>query len=513
MTAQYRGALVWGIGAALWVAGLVAVAPVAGAFLLSPPISAVVALSPGWLATAVIERLGAAAQPLLAAVLALAFVGAAAAAGYLREQRREGPGLRSLGFWGPAAAGIGLYWLSPVPFEIPGVVAAAATGAPPYLFAYATRRAVRRGTDYARRGMLRRTAAGAAAVGVLGGLSAAGERVGVDVGAARSDDPLPERLKRGTGRTIGSPNTGNDTAVETEGEFGFGFGGMPARVERIEAHYVVDINPQNPTIDSADWELAVGGAVEEPYALSLDDLIEHPDTVSLPITMVCISNPVGGDLISTTTWHAVPLEALVDEAGVREAAVDVVTKAVDGYSEAIPLETAREMDAFVAFGADGATLTPSHGFPARLLLPGRYGMKSTKWLTEIELATEEHDAYWESRGWDEEAVINTLAYARGAARTEGEVAVGGVAYAGVRGIQKVEVSRDGGDTWQEAELEDPPSEHAWRRWRHIFPAPDTEKVEVVVRAVDGTGSRQTREESNPHPGGSTGWHRRTFFVE
>lgn len=513
MAAEHRGAVVWGVGATLWVVALLAVTPLVGAFLLGPPVSALVALSPGWLATAAIESLGKAAQPLLAAGVALAFVAGAAGAGYLRERTRSGPGLRSLSLWAPAAGGVALYWLSPVPFKLTGAVAAAATGAPPYLFAYLTRRAVLAGTDYARRGMLRRTAAGAVAVGALATLSEAGARAGLNVGASRANDPLPERLKRETGRTVGSPNVGNDTATETEGAFGFDFGGMPERVEPIRAHYVVDINAQDPTVDSADWELGVTGAVERPYALSLDDLIEHPDAVSIPVTMVCISNPVGGDLISTSTWQAVPLEAILDEAGVGEEAVDVVTKAVDGYSEAIPVETAREMDAFVAFGADGATLTASHGFPARLLLPGRYGMKSTKWLTEIELSTSEHDAYWERRGWDEEGVVNTLSYARGAARKGDEVAVGGVAYAGVRGIQDVEVSLDGGNSWETAELEDPPSEYAWRRWRRVFPAPDAGKVRVAVRAVDGTGRRQTREESRPHPGGSTGWHRRTFFLE
>ena len=509
MVSERRSVVIWMIGATLWVAALLAVTPVVGALMLAPPVSAVVALAPGWLATAAIETLGKATQPLLVAGVALSFVVAAGALGFYRERYRNGPRVPALGFWGPAVGGVVLYWLSPVPFKPVGVVAAGATGVPPYVFGYVTQRAVRRGTDHARRGLLRRAGAGAIAVGALGALSTVGERTGTNAGASRAGEPLPEQFKTRTGRTIGSPNTGNETAVKIEGEFGFDFGGMPPRIERIEDHYIVDINAQDPTIDSDDWTLEVTGAVEESYSLSLTDLIEHPNAVSVPVTMVCISNPVGGDLISTTTWQGVPLDALLDEAGVRAEAVDVVTKAVDGYSEAIPVETAREMDAFVAFGADGTTLSPSHGFPARLLLPGRYGMKSTKWVTEIELTTSEHDAYWEKAGWDEEAVVNTLSYVRGAARKGDEVVVGGIAYAGVRGIQSVEVSRDGGDSWQEATLEDPPSEYAWRRWRHVFPAPDVNRLEVMVRATDGTGTRQTGERSPPHPGGSTGWHRRT----
>ncbi|MFB6121568.1 MAG: molybdopterin-dependent oxidoreductase [Halobacteriaceae archaeon] len=507
MQTDRREGLVWAGAGALWVVGLALVRPLTGD-LLDPPVSAVVAAAPGWLATAAIEAFGGAAQSLLAAGSALAILALLGLAGALSARS---PPLWAVGgaFGGGA---FGLYWLVPLPVRPIGVLAAVATALPPVLFVRAGRTAAWQGTDHARRRSMRRVVRGGAAVGAMGVLSKAGAWVGAGVGAPRADDPLPDRYKRETGRTVGSPNTGTDSAGETTGAFGFDFAGMPPRVEDDDDHYVVDINRQDPVVRADSWTLTVTGAVASPAEYSLDDLIDHPDAVSVPVTMVCISNEVGGDLISTTTWQAVPLDALLDSAGVRDEAVDVVTRAVDGYSEAIPVEAAREMAAFVAFGAGGSTLRSAHGFPARLLLPGRYGMKSTKWLTEIELSTSEHDAFWEARGWDEEAVVNTLAYVRGAARRDGEVAVGGVAYAGERGIDSVAVSHDGGETWHEAELEAPPSPYAWRRWRHIFPAPDADEVTVVARAVDGTGERQTAERSGPHPGGSTGWHHKTISL-
>jgi DMSO/TMAO reductase YedYZ molybdopterin-dependent catalytic subunit len=375
--------------------------------------------------------------------------------------------------------------------------------------------------------------AGASAAESLGGggsgdAEASGAGQPLDAGGSNGSDPVQE--KRDTGRTVTSTATataggssasgGGSTSVTTaadagtdgdgdaEDPFGFDFSGMPARVGSVDDHYVVDINTSDPEVNADQWSLGVYGHVDTRLALSHRELLEREDMVSRPVTMVCISNEVGGQLIDTTTWQGIPLAALLEEAGVRDGAVDVVTRAVDGYSEAIPIEVARENRVMLAVGADGMTLTPEHGFPARLLIPGRYGMKSTKWVEGIEVVTEEHDAYWETRGWDEEAVVNALSYIRGIDRAGSQSAVGGVAYAGTRGIRRVEVSVDGGDTWTDADLEEPAGRYSWRRWRHVFDRDLSRSYEVVVRAIDGEGTLQTDEESPPHPGGSTGWHRR-----
>jgi DMSO/TMAO reductase YedYZ molybdopterin-dependent catalytic subunit len=297
------------------------------------------------------------------------------------------------------------------------------------------------------------------------------------------------------------------SVADTDADFGYDFAGMPVPVGTAEDHYVVDKAVSNPNVDAGRWSLSVRGAVQDSRELSLSDLVSHPEARDMTVTTVCISNEVGGDLISTAEWRAVPVRALLAEAGVAGAAVDVVTTAADGYSEAVPwdLVDGRE-DVVLAVGMDDRTLPTEHGFPARLLVPGRYGMKSTKWVETVEVSASEHDAYWEARGWDEEAVVNTLSYVRAVQRRGGRVAVGGVAYGGRRGVDRVEVSLDGGETWTDADLEAPPSEHAWRRFRAVLERPDSGPKDVVVRATDGSGNRQTREQTGPHPGGSTGWH-------
>jgi DMSO/TMAO reductase YedYZ molybdopterin-dependent catalytic subunit len=391
------------------------------------------------------------------------------------------------------------------------------------------------GTDLARRGALSRTGLAAGAVVGLGAGARAVDGVSEEPeGAARAGQPLnvtgdsnAVQEKRDTGRTVtstattaaGASSDGADEPTATavpestdDGEtdpFGFDFSGMPARVGSLDDHYVVDINTSDPEVNTDDWSLSLAGHVDTELSLSHRELLNRDDLVSRPVTMVCISNDVGGQLIDTTTWQGIPLASLLEETGIRDGAVDVVTHAVDGYSEAIPVDVARQNRVMLAVGADGMTLTPSHGFPVRLLIPGRYGMKSTKWIDRIEVTAEEHDAYWESRGWDEKAVVNTLSYIRGIDRSgsTGESVIGGVAFAGTRGIQRVEVSVDGGDTWNGADLEPAAEPYAWRRWRYVFERDISRSYEAVVRAIDGEGTVQTREESPAHPGGSTGWHR------
>ncbi|WP_156588797.1 molybdopterin-dependent oxidoreductase [Halorubrum sp. CBA1125] len=275
------------------------------------------------------------------------------------------------------------------------------------------------------------------------------------------------------------------------------------------------MNP--PILDPEAWTLDVGGAVAEPYALAYDDLVGHDASVEQTTTMVCISNRVGGDLIGTAHWTGVQLSDLVDAADPATDAADVVTHAADGYSEAIPLDLVEREDILIAYGMGDRTLATEHGFPARLLIPGRYGMKMTKWIDRIEVTGTDHEAYWEARGWDEEAVVNTMSYVRGAERDGDRVVVGGVAFGGLEtGIEElsaVEVSVDDGETWGDAELEAPIAPHAWRRWRYEFDAPDRTEFDVVVRAVRRDGTVQTEERTEPRPGGSTGWHRTTVEVE
>jgi DMSO/TMAO reductase YedYZ molybdopterin-dependent catalytic subunit len=354
---------------------------------------------------------------------------------------------------------------------------------------------------------------------------------------AQSGDQTPSataaRPKTATGRTEpdgstvtpGATETGEEmsdaaarsvpvtvTTRDTEAAFDFAFEGMPPQLTPVADHYVVDKQLDDPELSADDWALTVGtgDATTETVTYSLTDLIGHDASTRRVVTLACISNPVAGPLISTMRWRGIPLSTLLSEAGVTDDAVDVVTRAADGYEEAIPWEIVRDRPGIVlAYGANGQTLPREHGFPARLLVPGRYGMKMTKWVTELGAVEREFDGYWQTRGWDEEAPVQTLSAIRAAQRRGDRIGLGGIAFAGSRDIQRVEVSLDGGESWHDATLEAPPSPLARRRWRYVTErSPGT--FEAVVRATDGTGTVQTERRSTPHPDGATGWHRTEF---
>jgi len=484
------------VGAAIgvaWIAGLFAVGPLVGGFAAETIAEAVIVSSPGWLSTAAVSTLGFYATPVLVASVVAALVAVPTAILALRplpERGAETVAVASLIVTVPLlyAVGSGL--------SAAFLVAAALCVAAPASVAYGLRPT---GSTRTRRRFLRRTGAY-----VLGGtVAAAGLRSVFDrVAGPRVSERAGEPLLRSTN--------------PPEGDSAFDIAGMPAAITEYGDHYVIDINVNPPAVDLDTWRLDVEGAVDEPYSLTYDELLDHDDRVEQPTTMLCISNEVGGDLVGTGHWTGVQLSDLVAAAAPDEAAVSVVTHAADGYNEAIPVDLIEREDVLIAYGMGDRTLEPEHGFPARLLIPGRYGMKMTKWIDRIELREEEHEAYWEERGWDEQAVVNPMSYVRGAERDGDEVVVGGVAFAGletgVEEISGVEVSVDGGETWT-AELESQLGAHAWRRWRHAFEAPDRSEFEVVARAVLRDGTVQTDVETSPRPSGATGWHRETVSVE
>ncbi|MFC5279801.1 molybdopterin-dependent oxidoreductase [Halorubrum rubrum] len=502
-----RRALGGGVVGAAWVAGLFAAAPLVGGFGVEPVAEAIIAISPGWLSTLAIDLLGFYATPTLVAAVVVGVVVAAAACGVLVPSAIERTGSHSIGETlrsrtGTAVAAVVVAATLPLFLAVGAgpslalVVGVAVAVAPPALVA---RRLP--GTDRlrGRRGFLRRVGG----LAVAGSLPLAGLRFLFGrLGGPEESERVGEPLERSVSPPSGDPD--------------FDFGGMPPAVTPPADHYVVDVNVNPPVVDPEAWSLDVDGAVAEPYSLAYDDLVGHEERLEQTTTMVCISNEVGGDLIGTAHWTGVQLSDLVAAAGPAEGAVDVVTHATDGYSEAIPMEIVERDDVLIVYGMGDRTLETEHGFPARLLVPGRYGMKMTKWIERIEVSGVDHEAYWEERGWDEEAVANTMSYVRAGVREGDRVVVGGVAFGGLEtGLEElagVEVSVDGGETWNEGELEPQVAPHAWRRWRYAFDAPDRTAFDVVVRAVRRDGTVQTEERTGPRPGGSTGWHRETLEV-
>ena len=289
--------------------------------------------------------------------------------------------------------------------------------------------------------------------------------------------------------------------------------GLAPEITPTKDHYQVSKNVVNPKLRADRWRFEIGGLVETPLALTLEDLKALP-AVERPSTLICISNPVGGRLVGNSVWTGVRLRDLLERAGVRPEASELVLRAADNYSDSFPLDAALYEETILAYLQNGEPLTPDHGYPARLLVPGIYGMKNVKWLTRIELVDEDYRGYWQKRGWSDRAVVRTMSRIDTGVATptgDGRVAIGGVAFAGRRGIRAVEVSFDDGRSWRAAELKPGSSRITWTLWRYLWQA-EPGRYTVTVRAVDGEGRTQDPNPRPPLPDGATGYHRRKVRV-
>ena len=280
--------------------------------------------------------------------------------------------------------------------------------------------------------------------------------------------------------------------------------------------YRIDTALVVPRPDPESWRLKITGMVDREVEFSLDDLMKRP-LYEQYVTISCVSNEVGGDLVGNAKWTGVRLVDLLDEAGVQPAAEQLVGRSVDGWTAGFPVELAFDgRDPLLAIGMNGEPLPPRHGFPARLIVPGLYGyVSATKWIEEIELTTwDGFDGYWIPRGWAKEAPVKTQSRIdhprNGQTVAEDPLVIAGVAWAPTRGIEKVEVQLDDGE-WIECELTAPLSDKAWVQWKVEVPT-QAGTHEARVRATDGTGVTQTAERSRPAPDGATGHHLISFEV-
>lgn len=287
-----------------------------------------------------------------------------------------------------------------------------------------------------------------------------------------------------------------------------GVAGITPFVTPNRDFYRVDTALIVPQVRAEDWTLSVTGMVDEPFELTYAEL-GGLDIVEADITMTCISNQVGGNLVGNARWLGVLTRDLLDRARPQRRADQLVGRSTDGYTCGFPLEAAYDRPCLVAIGMNGEPLPLRHGFPARLVTPGIYGyVGSTKWLTELEVTTfDAFDQYWVPRGYAEQAPIKTMARIDTPRSFEsvaaGRVMVGGVAWAQTRGIGAVEIRIDDGD-FEPAVLADEVARETWRQWRYEWDATPG-RHDVTVRAVDGTGERQTEERAEPLPDGASGW--------
>jgi DMSO/TMAO reductase YedYZ molybdopterin-dependent catalytic subunit len=274
--------------------------------------------------------------------------------------------------------------------------------------------------------------------------------------------------------------------------------------------YRVDTALVVPRIDTDAWRLTIHGMVDRELELTFQDLLGR-DLIERDITLACVSNEVGGTYIGNARWVGAPLKPLLDEAGVRSGADQIVSRSVDGFTLGTPTSVAMDgRDAMLAIAMNGETLPFTHGFPVRMIVPGLYGyVSATKWLTDIELTTfDAYDAYWIQRGWAEQAPIKTqsrIDTPRPLAKVKvGTVMVAGVAWAQHRGIERVEVRVDEGE-WNDATLAVQDTIDTWRQWRWPWEARAGDHT-IQVRATDADGVTQPQQRVTPFPDGATGWH-------
>jgi DMSO/TMAO reductase YedYZ molybdopterin-dependent catalytic subunit len=274
--------------------------------------------------------------------------------------------------------------------------------------------------------------------------------------------------------------------------------------------YRIDTALSVPQVDPAGWQLRIHGRVRHPLTLTYQQLLARP-MIERYVTLACVSNEVGGDLIGNARWLGVPIKDLLDEVEPLDGADQVVSRSVDGFTAGTPTALLRDgRDAMLAVGMNGRPLPVAHGFPVRMVVPGLYGyVSATKWLAEWELSSfKDFDAYWVRRGWAPQAPVKTESRIdtprNGATRRPGPTVVAGVAWAQHRGIGKVEVRVDDGP-WQQASLGAVPSIDTWRQWSWQWDARPG-RHRLWVRATDNGGRTQPEAEAPPAPDGATGWH-------
>jgi len=293
--------------------------------------------------------------------------------------------------------------------------------------------------------------------------------------------------------------------------------GISKLISANETFYRIDTALQVPVVDAETWKLTITGMVEREVEITFDELLALPLTEHT-VTLMCVSNEVGGNLVGTATWLGYPIRELLMKAGPLTGADMVLSTSIDGFTAGSPLDVLLEEDreSLIAVGMNGVPLPIEHGFPARLVVPGLYGyVSATKWVVEMKVTTFAKDmGYWTPRGWSALGPVKTASRIdvpqSGSNVQAGRVAVAGVAWAQHRGIEGVEVRVDDG-AWQPAVLADAISIDTWRQWVYEWDATSGNHT-VAVRATGAIGDTQKDVRLPPAPNGSEGYHTVTVNV-
>ena len=481
----------------------------------------VVDRAPSAVREATIDALGTADKPALLIGLSVILLVAGAVAGLLERPRRPvgsavivalgaigalaaatrptaGPAWAVPTLLGVAAGVLALRVLVGALHRAPETGAGAETGA-----AAESGAATESGQGPDRRSFLVLAGAAVAVIAAAGATGIALGRRAADVMAERTGLALPRVLSRNAAAPVPA-----DVVPDAPGVTGF--------LTRNEDFYRIDTALRVPTISSSDWRLRIHGMVEREIELDWQSLVDREARERI-VTLTCVSNEVGGDLVGTATWIGFPMAELLAEAGPLPGADMLLSTSVDGWTAGTPLEALTDgRDALLAVGMNGEPLPLEHGYPVRQVVPGLYGyVSATKWVVDWEVTRfDRASAYWTDRGWSEKGPIRTASRidrpAPLAQLTPGRNVVAGTAWAQRRGIDRVEVRVDDGP-WQDARLSAEYSIDTWRMWSWEWDA-EPGLHTLHVRATDSTGEVQTETRRAPVPDGATGWHSRTFQV-
>lgn len=345
----------------------------------------------------------------------------------------------------------------------------------------------------------------------VGGATATLTVIGAGLGALLGSRPGEGQVVADLPSSDVKDGTGNDLPNATVDNLQPAPGTRPEYTP-LDDHYRIDISSRPPVINASTWTLDVTGLVDNPVSLTLDDLYEKFSQTSQYITLSCISNRVGGDLISTTKWTGFHLSDLIELVKPQSNAVALKITGADTFDEYVLMDTIEnDPRIMLVYEWDDQPLKQKHGFPLRIYIPDHYGMKQPKWIESIEFVDAWEEGYWVRRGWSVDAIVNTTSVvdsvATDAILKQGDtyiVPVGGIAYSGAKGISKVEISVNGGD-WEEAQLRDPLSDLTWVLWRYDWTFAEG-SYEFAVRAYDANGKLQSLETRGTRPDGATGVH-------
>jgi DMSO/TMAO reductase YedYZ molybdopterin-dependent catalytic subunit len=495
--------------AGLAVSGLVANALGGDEAPVAAVAEQIIRLTPGALAEQAISAVGHADKPILVVGVVVVVTVLGALAGLLARRSEAGLGLPAAAYAVVAAVGLAAVLAQPAP-HLPGV-AGVVVGYVAWLLVLS---------------MLTRPLSADGVTGV-GGAELAGPRrrqflvgaglVAVGALAVTYGGRLVGRNRRAVEAARRGLRLPGVTRPVVAPAYDLKVGGQPPWLTPVSDFYRIDTAIVPPAVDPADWRLRLHGMVDHPIELTFDDLLARRVTEGW-LTLNCVSNTVGGDLIGNAWWSGVPIAPLLREAGVHPAADGVLQTSADGWTCLTPIEALVDeaRHAMLAVAQNGQPLTVEHGFPVRMLVPGLYGyVSATKWVVDLEVTTfDRAQGYWTDKGWSARGPVKLASRidvpGAGAEVTGGDVTIAGTAWQQHAGVKAVEVSVDGGP-WLPTLLAGVPGADTWVQWRTSVPL-DAGEHRVRVRAVSATGEVQTGVRADPAPSGATGWHTVGFRV-